>query len=52
MNFFQKKSKWLKTHEGILNMLGNKEMQIKTTLTFSLTSVRMATMKNKSNNKF
>jgi hypothetical protein len=50
--FFQrKKSKWLKTHEKMFTIPGHKGMQIKITLRFYLTPVRIATIKNTNNNK-
>jgi ribosomal protein S13 len=50
--FQRKKSKWRKrTHEEMLNILAIKKMQIKTTLRFHLTPVRIATIKNTKNNK-
>jgi hypothetical protein len=38
-------------HEEMLTIPGHKEMQIKTTLRFHLTPVRMATIKKANNNK-
>jgi hypothetical protein len=39
------------THEKMFNIPSQKEMQIKTNLKFHLTSVRIATIKNTTNNK-
>jgi hypothetical protein len=50
-SFQRKKSKRLKTHEKCSSSLAIKEMQIKTTLRVHLTSVRIAIMKNTTNNK-
>jgi hypothetical protein len=49
--FQKKKSKWLKKNmKKISPSLAVKEMQIKTTLWFYLTPVRIATIKNTNNN--
>jgi hypothetical protein len=40
-----------KKHEEILNIPGHKGMQIKTTLRFYPTPVRMATIRNTNSNK-
>jgi hypothetical protein len=50
--FQRKKSKWLKKHMMKCSpSLAIKEMQIKTTLRFHLTPVRMDTIKNTTNHK-
>jgi hypothetical protein len=50
MEFFQtKKSRWLKNMKKCSPSLAIKEMQIETTLTFHLTPVRIATIKNATN---
>jgi hypothetical protein len=40
-----------KAHEKMLTILGHKGMQIKNTLIFHLTPVRIATIKNTTKNK-
>jgi hypothetical protein len=40
-----------KTHEEMINVLPMKKMQIKTMLRFHLSPVRIATIKNTTNNK-
>jgi hypothetical protein len=51
-NFFKRRnSNDQKTHEKMLSLAIN-EMQIKTTLRFHLTSVRIATIKTTTNNRF
>jgi hypothetical protein len=45
-----KKSKWVKSREKMLTIPGHNEMQIKTTLRFLLTPVRIIS-KNTTNNK-
>jgi hypothetical protein len=47
----RKMSKWPKAHEKMLTIPGKKEMQIKTTLRFCLTPVRIAIIKNTTNKK-
>jgi hypothetical protein len=41
-----------RTHEEMPNLLAIKEMQIKSTLRFYFTPVRMAIIKNTNNNKY
>jgi hypothetical protein len=48
----KKKFKWPKKHEKMLTSLAIKEMQIKTTLRFHLTPVRIAIISNTTNNRF
>jgi hypothetical protein len=51
MNIFFSKEEVQKTHKEMLNIPGHKGMQIKTTLRFHLTPVRIAIIKNTNNNK-